>query len=271
MKVVVFCGGLGVRMGEATQTVPKPMIRVGSRPILWHIMKWYASWGHTDFILCLGYQSESIKDYFLNYNEALANDFVLTAGQVELLGSDTDDWRVTFVDTGINTTLGERLKSVESHLAGESSFLVTYGDGLTDAPLDDMVRTLEESGKTGLFMAVRPPVEYHLVDADTRRRRPGRASLRRRRRLDQRRLLRLPTRDLRRDRDRGRARRFSLCPPDRTEGAPGVPLRGLLGGDGHDQGQAEARRDRRDRSCSVDSPPVARELTLLGLMILLGR
>ncbi len=167
MKVVVFCGGLGVRMGEATQTVPKPMIRVGSRPILWHIMKWYASWGHTDFILCLGYQSESIKDYFLNYNEALANDFVLTAGQVELLGSDTDDWRITFVDTGINTTLGERLKSVEGHLAGESSFLVTYGDGLTDAPLDDMVRTLEESGKTGLFMAVRPPVEYHLVDASS--------------------------------------------------------------------------------------------------------
>jgi glucose-1-phosphate cytidylyltransferase len=166
VKVVVFCGGLGVRMGEATQTVPKPMIRVGSRPILWHIMKWYASWGHTDFILCLGYQSESIKDYFLNYNEALANDFVLTAGQVELLGSDTDDWRITFVDTGMNATLGERLKAVESHLAGESSFLVTYGDGLTDAPLDDMVRTLETSGKTGLFMAVRPPVEYHLVDAD---------------------------------------------------------------------------------------------------------
>jgi glucose-1-phosphate cytidylyltransferase len=167
MKVVVFCGGLGVRMGEATQTVPKPMIRVGSRPILWHIMKWYASWGHTDFILCLGYQSESIKDYFLNYNEALANDFVLTAGKVELLGSDTDDWRITFVDTGISTTLGERLKAVASHLEGESCFLATYGDGLTDAPLDEMIRTLQESDKTGLFMAVRPPVEYHLVDADS--------------------------------------------------------------------------------------------------------
>jgi glucose-1-phosphate cytidylyltransferase len=166
VKVVVFCGGLGVRMGEATQTVPKPMIRVGSRPILWHIMKWYASWGHTDFILCLGYHAETIKDYFLNYNEALANDFVLTAGQVKLLGSDTDDWRVTFVDTGINTTLGERLKAVEAHLEGESCFLVTYGDGLTDAPLDDMIRTLQDSDKTGLFMAVRPPVEYHLVHAD---------------------------------------------------------------------------------------------------------
>jgi glucose-1-phosphate cytidylyltransferase len=153
-------------MGEATQTVPKPMIRVGSRPILWHIMKWYASWGHTDFVLCLGYQAESIKDYFLNYNEALANDFVLRAGDVELLASDTDDWRITFVDTGLNTTLGERLKAVQSHLDGQSMFLATYGDGLTDAPLDHMIETLGTSGKTGLFICVRPPVEYHLVHAD---------------------------------------------------------------------------------------------------------
>jgi glucose-1-phosphate cytidylyltransferase len=129
-------------------------------------MKWYASWGHTDFVLCLGHQAESIKDYFLNYNEALANDFVLTGGEVELLGSDTDNWRITFVDTGLKATLGERLKAVEGHLAGESMFLATYGDGLTDVPLDDMVETLRASGKTGLFMAVRPPVEYHLVDAD---------------------------------------------------------------------------------------------------------
>lgn len=169
MKVVLFCGGLGVRMGEATQTVPKPMIRVGARPILWHIMKWYASWGHTDFVLCLGHQAESIKEYFLNYNEALANDFVLRGGnrpEIELLGSDTDDWRITFVDTGLNATLGERLKAVEDHLEGEPVFLATYGDGLTDAPLDRMVETLENSGKTGLFISVRPPVEYHVVRAD---------------------------------------------------------------------------------------------------------
>jgi glucose-1-phosphate cytidylyltransferase len=167
MKVVVFCGGLGVRMGEATQSVPKPMIRVGSRPILWHIMKWYASWGHTDFVLCLGYQAETIKDYFLNYNEALANDFVLRGGEVELLGSDTDDWRITFVDTGLNTTLGERLKAVEAYIDGDAMFLATYGDGLTDAPLDDMVGMLEAGSKTGLFISVKPPVEYHLVHADS--------------------------------------------------------------------------------------------------------
>ena len=80
MKVVLFCGGLGVRMGEQTQRIPKPMITIGNRPILWHIMKWYASWGHDDFIICLGYKGESVKEYFLNYNEALTNDFVLSNG-----------------------------------------------------------------------------------------------------------------------------------------------------------------------------------------------
>ena len=111
MKVVIFCGGLGVRMGEATQRIPKPMIAIGTQPILWHIMKWYASWGHTDFILCLGHRAEVVKDYFLKYNEALANDFVLSNGgrDVELLGSDISDWRITFVDTGVQSTIGERL------------------------------------------------------------------------------------------------------------------------------------------------------------------
>ena len=168
MKVVIFCGGLGVRMGEATQTIPKPMIRVGSRPILWHIMKWYASWGHNDFILCLGYRAESIKEYFLSYSEALANDFVLSNGgrDLELLGRDMHDWRITFVNTGVQTVVGERLKAVEPYVADEPIFLATYGDGLTDAPLDDMISILEQSGKTGLFMSVRPRVEYHVVRAD---------------------------------------------------------------------------------------------------------
>jgi glucose-1-phosphate cytidylyltransferase len=168
LKVVIFCGGLGVRMGEATQTIPKPMIQVGSRPILWHIMRWYASYGHTDFILCLGYRAEVIKEYFLSYNEALANDFVLSNGgrDIELLRRDMEDWRMTFVDTGINTVVGERLKAVEPYIAGEQMFLATYGDGLTDAPLDDMIRTLEQSEKTGLTICVRPPVEYHVMRTD---------------------------------------------------------------------------------------------------------
>jgi glucose-1-phosphate cytidylyltransferase len=167
VKVVIFCGGLGVRMGEATQRIPKPMIQVGTQPILWHIMKWYASWGHTDFVLCLGHRAEVIKEFFLNYREALANDFVLTNGgrDVELLGSDISDWRVTMVDTGVQSSIGERLRLVASHLEGEERFLATYGDGLTDAPLDDMISTLEKSGKTGLFISVRPRLEYHVVRA----------------------------------------------------------------------------------------------------------
>jgi glucose-1-phosphate cytidylyltransferase len=168
MKVVIFCGGMGVRMGEATQRVPKPMIPVGTQPILWHIMKWYASWGHTDFVLCLGYRAEVIKEYFLNYREALANDFVLTNGghDVELLGTDMSDWRVVLVDTGVQSSIGERLRRVRKHLDGEEHFLATYGDGVTDVPLDDMIEKLRASGKTGLFIAVRPRLEYHVVRAD---------------------------------------------------------------------------------------------------------
>src|SRR6476659_10047481 len=107
MKVVICCGGLGIRMGEETQRIPKPMINVGGRPILWHIMKWYASWGFDDFILCLGYRGESIKEYFLHYDEALSNDFVLSNGgrDVRLLGADISSWRITFVDTGMRSTI----------------------------------------------------------------------------------------------------------------------------------------------------------------------
>ena len=167
MKVVLFCGGMGVRMGEATQTIPKPMISVGPRPILWHIMKWYASWGHTEFVLCLGYRAEMVKEYFLTYNEALGNDFVLSNGgqDVRLLARDMEDWQITFVDTGLHSVVGERLKAVERHVRDEPMFLATYGDGLTDAPLDDMIASFEQSGKTGQFISVRPRVEYHVVRA----------------------------------------------------------------------------------------------------------
>jgi glucose-1-phosphate cytidylyltransferase len=168
VKVVLFCGGFGVRMGEETQRIPKPMITVGNRPILWHIMKWYASWGHDDFILCLGYRAETIKEYFLNYNEALSNDFILSNGgrDVELLGSDISSWRVRFVDTGIQSTTGERLRAIGSHLGDDDYFLATYGDGLTDAPLPEMIELLRSSGKTGLFLSVRPIFNAHVVEAD---------------------------------------------------------------------------------------------------------
>jgi len=168
MKVVIFCGGLGVRMGDATQAIPKPMITVGQRPILWHIMKWYASWGHTDFVLALGYRAEKVKEYFLSYDEAISNDFVLDGGRkrVQLLGHDMEDWRITFVDTGVQTSIGERLRRVQRHIGDDELFLATYGDGLTDVPLDDMIGSFSASGKTAMFLSVRPHVEYHMVQAD---------------------------------------------------------------------------------------------------------
>jgi glucose-1-phosphate cytidylyltransferase len=169
VKVVIFCGGLGVRMGEATREIPKPMINVGNRPILWHIMKWYAAWGHDDFILCLGYKGEYIKRYFLEYNEALSNDFVLSNGarDVKLLGGgDISTWRITFVDTGGQSTIAERLLAVASYIGDDEHFLATYGDGLTDAPLPEMIERLRSSGKTGLFLSVRPMFNAHVVHAD---------------------------------------------------------------------------------------------------------
>src|SRR6516164_4239344 len=133
MKVVLFCGGLGTRMREYSETVPKPMVQIGPRPIIWHVMKYYAHYGHRDFILCLGYKGNSIKDYFLHYDEAVSNDFVWSHGgrKIEYLNRDIDDWRITFVETGIHSTIGERLKAVESHLAGEEVFLANYSDGLS--------------------------------------------------------------------------------------------------------------------------------------------
>jgi glucose-1-phosphate cytidylyltransferase len=170
VKVVLFCGGFGIRMGEATQRVPKPMIPIGGRPILWHIMRYYASWGHKDFILCLGYRAEAIKEFFLTYNEAMSNDFVLSNGSrdVKLLSTDIQDWTITFVDTGMTATIGERLKAVDTFIAPDELFLASYGDGLTDAPLDDMIDRLEGSGKSATFLAVRPNVTMHVVEADDR-------------------------------------------------------------------------------------------------------
>jgi glucose-1-phosphate cytidylyltransferase len=166
MKVVLFCGGLGVRMGDETKRIPKPMINVGNRPIVWHIMKYYASWGHNEFILCLGYKGESIKEFFLSYNEALSSDFVLSNSgrDVQLLDSDISDWRITFVDTGTQATIGDRLSAVAPHLGEDEHFLATYADDLTDAPLDDMIDRLVSSGKTGLFLSVRPTFSAHIVE-----------------------------------------------------------------------------------------------------------
>jgi glucose-1-phosphate cytidylyltransferase len=165
---VLFCGGLGLRMGTSSARVPKPMISVGDRPIIWHIMKYYASFGFNSFVLCLGHRAEVIKEYFLGYNEALSNNFVLRDGgrDIELLGSDITDWSITFVNTGLKSVVGQRLKAVESYIGDDEYFLATYGDGLTDAPLPEMIELLMQSDKVGLFLAARPTAVFHLVSFD---------------------------------------------------------------------------------------------------------
>lgn len=168
MKVVLFCGGLGLRLREGPDALPKPMTTIGYRPILWHLMKYYAHFGHTDFILCLGYQADVIKRYFLEYDEALSNDFVLSAGgaDVELLSTDIHDWRITFVDTGIPASVGERLRAVRRHLDGEEYFLANYADGLTDLDLDKYVDVAMHAGKVASFLAVHPAQTFHVVDLE---------------------------------------------------------------------------------------------------------
>jgi glucose-1-phosphate cytidylyltransferase len=168
VKVVLFCGGEGMRMREASEAVPKPMIPVGGRPILWHLMKYYAHFGHTDFVLCLGYKAEIIKQYFLSYNEALANDFVLSfSGQPpNLLRTDLKDWTIRFVDTGLRASVGERLAAVRDCLDGEEYFLANYGDVLTDAHLPTLISTAVEEDVTASFLCVRPNSSFHLVFAD---------------------------------------------------------------------------------------------------------
>ena len=166
MKVVIFCGGLGMRMRSGEGSAPKPMMPVGDRPVLWHVMRYYAHFGHTEFILCLGYGAAQVKDYFLHYDETCSNDFVLSRGgeSVEMLSSYISEWRITFVDTGINTSIGERLRRVRPHLGRDEVFLANYGDVLTDADLDGCVERLLASDATVSLLAVPPQASFHVVD-----------------------------------------------------------------------------------------------------------
>ena len=165
MKVVLFCGGMGMRMREFSEALPKPMVPIGYRPILWHVMKYYAHFGHKDFILCLGYRGDAIKNYFLTYSEFLSNDFVFTNGgkKVESLNSDIHDWTITFADTGANSNIGQRLKAVEKYLEGEEVFLANYSDNLTDFYLPKLIDHFHERNKTAAFLCVRPPLSCHHV------------------------------------------------------------------------------------------------------------
>jgi glucose-1-phosphate cytidylyltransferase len=165
MKVVLFCGGYGMRMrNRADDDVPKPMQMVGPRPLIWHVMRYYAHFGHKDFILCLGYGAEHIKDYFLTYREAVSNDFVMCDGKVELMHSDISDWSITFVDTGLESAIGERLRRVRNHLGGDPYFLANYADVLTDAPLDEVVTQFFASGAAASMLIVPPEASFHCVE-----------------------------------------------------------------------------------------------------------
>jgi glucose-1-phosphate cytidylyltransferase len=166
MKVVIFCGGMGTRLREYSEHIPKPLVNIGYRPILWHVMKYYAHFGHKDFILCLGYKADMIKNYFLNYNEYVSNDFVLAKGgkDVSLIQSDIHDWRITFVDTGLKSNIGTRLKKVQRYLEGEEMFLANYSDGLTDMHLPTMIDTFTSSSKTAAMVCPVPSQSFHVVD-----------------------------------------------------------------------------------------------------------
>lgn len=158
IKVIILCGGLGTRLREETEFRPKPMIEIGGKPILWHIMKIYAHYGFRDFILCLGYKGEMIKEYFYHY-EVLNNDFTIELGNHKNIeihsGHGEKGWRVTLADTGDKAQKGARLKKVEKYIDGDQ-FMVTYGDGVADININDLLKFHQSHGKLATLTGVRP-------------------------------------------------------------------------------------------------------------------
>jgi glucose-1-phosphate cytidylyltransferase len=171
MKVVILCGGLGTRLREETEFRPKPMVEIGGRPILWHIMKIYAHYGLREFILCLGYRGNIIKDYFLNY-EAMNNDFRICLGrqsQIEFMGAHHEqNFEVTLVDTGLETMTGGRLQRAGRHFANDETFLLTYGDGLSDVNIRDLIEFHHSHGRIATVTSVPPISRFGVLEADRR-------------------------------------------------------------------------------------------------------
>lgn len=168
MKVVLFCGGLGTRLREHSDTVPKPLVNIGYRPILWHLMRYYAHYGHKDFVLCLGYRGDMIRDYFLKYDECMTNDFTLHHNKgrsIELHRTDASDWNVTFVDTGMHSNIGQRLLRARKYLQDEPEFLANYADGLSDLPLDALIDDFRSKSVVASFATVRSWHSFHAVEA----------------------------------------------------------------------------------------------------------
>lgn len=167
MKVVLFCGGLGTRLREHSDTIPKPLVNIGFRPVIWHLMRYYAHYGHKDFILCLGYRGDLIRDYFLKYDECLTNDFTMRNGgkTLELHSSDISDWNITFVDTGLHSNIGQRLLRVRKYVEGEKEFLANYSDGLSDLPLDTLIDGFRRNNVVASFASVLSGHSFHAVEA----------------------------------------------------------------------------------------------------------
>lgn len=168
MKVVLFCGGLGTRLREHSDTIPKPLVNVGYRPIVWHLMRYYAHHGHKDFVLALGYRGDMVREYFLRYNECMSNDFTMSEGgkKIELASSDISDWRITFVDTGLHSNLGQRLLRVKQYVQDEEYFLANYSDGLSDFDLGSFVDEAKAREAIASFASVRPSQSFHAVRAE---------------------------------------------------------------------------------------------------------
>jgi glucose-1-phosphate cytidylyltransferase len=157
MKVVLFCGGLGLRLHPTTENIPKPLVQIGGKPVLLLLMKYYSYFGHKDFILCLGYKGEEIKKFFLDYDEYPQEDFMLSNGiRKQLRRNEIQDWNITFAETGLNSNIGQRLMAVRKYLDGEDVFLANYSDAITDLPLSKMIKYFTNRDKIGCITAVKP-------------------------------------------------------------------------------------------------------------------
>jgi glucose-1-phosphate cytidylyltransferase len=165
MKVVIFCGGLGMRLREYKENTPKPMVPIGHLPILWHVMKYYAHFGHKDFILCVGYCADSIRESFSGDGipPKLPDASSIANKDLELFENDLREWNITFVDSGLHSNIGERLKATEKYLVGEEMFLANYADSLSDLPLPELLEFAKGHGKIATFVAAKPNLSYHVV------------------------------------------------------------------------------------------------------------
>ncbi len=166
MKVVILCGGLGTRLREETEFKPKPLVEIGGKPILWHIMKAYSHFGYKDFILCLGYKGHMIKDYFLKH-KAMFSDFTLnlSKGREEYHNDETEDWNVTFVETGAETNTGGRVKKIEKYIQDEH-FFMTYGDGVADIDIKALLQHHLSKGKIATLTSIQPMSRFGILEFD---------------------------------------------------------------------------------------------------------